>query len=78
MKDKDIREHLSCCPYCGSEEYYTVQNASGKVFYRERFDGEEAENGAMYEGLRYKQAGKYAYCCDCNKRLFKLTNEGAE
>ena len=71
-----MKKELTCCPYCGSEEFYTVQKVSGKIYYNERFDGKEAENGSLYEGLTYKSGSKYAYCTACNKRLFKLTSEG--
>lgn len=63
---------MNKCPYCGCEEYYTKQYASGPINYQFRFDGEEAENGAMYETLSFKPKSKYAFCCQCEKRLFKL------
>ena len=72
MDDIDINQPYSECPYCGSEEFYTKQKVSGKVTYIQRFDGEDADNGEMYDMIRHKTVGKYAYCLECNKRLFKV------
>lgn len=65
---KDIKE----CPYCGSEEYYIKQRVSGTSYYGLRFDGSEADNTQMYEALNFENTSKYAWCRECNKRLFKL------
>lgn len=60
------------CPHCGNEEsYYVKQEARGPIYYLINFDGSEADNTEMYEGLRYT-TGKYGYCSGCNKRLFKV------
>jgi hypothetical protein len=44
---------------------------SGRITTRFKFDGSEAENGDMYEYLKYK-GGKYAYCLNCNKQIFRM------
>lgn len=62
------------CPYCGNEEFYINQQASGNVQYHFRFDGEEGENGELHEPLRYTDIGKFAYCTECRKRLFRYRN----
>ena len=45
MKFKELEE----CPFCGHDTFYTVQYVYGSLHYRERFDGEESENGEMYD-----------------------------
>ena len=67
-----IDKNIKCCPYCGSEEYYIKQSFKGVCNYNMRFDGEETENGNMYENSSYKDTSKYTWCSECNKRLFKL------
>ena len=63
---------LKCCPYCGSEEYYIKQHATGELEWRMRFDGKEAENEAYYEPLMVTNTSKFAWCLRCDKKLFKL------
>ena len=63
---------ISGCPYCGCDEYYTNVRYSGEGVYRYRFDGETAYNGEMYDCLKDTIMGKFAYCCDCNKRIFRI------
>lgn len=65
------------CPYCFSKQYYVKMKFSGSGVYQHLFNGEEAENGDMHEGLRY-DFGKFAYCTNCNKRLFKVNDDGLE
>lgn len=65
-------EDLKECPYCGGEEFYILQSYSGTCYYRVRFDGEEADNGDMYDSATHNSLRKYAYCCDCDKRLFPI------
>lgn len=60
------------CPYCGSEEFYINQRVSGKVKYHYRFNGEEGENGELHEPLLYTDIGKFAYCTECGKRVFRF------
>ncbi len=61
------------CPHCESDEgYYEKYYVSGSAMYRHRFDGNEAENGDMHEGLSYKLKSKFAFCIECHKRLFRL------
>lgn len=63
---------ISKCPYCGSDYgYYTKEHVTGSVMYNYHFDGSEADNGEMYDNLRYS-GGKWAYCFNCDKRLFKM------
>lgn len=60
------------CPYCGHDEFYVKQSYHGVCEYNFRYDGKEAENGDMWEGATMKDITKYAYCNNCNKRLFLM------
>lgn len=60
------------CPYCGCEEYIFMQKISGSGRYFLRYDGKVAENGEMYEGLKHIYIGKFAYCAECDKRVFRF------
>ncbi len=67
-------EDLTCCPFCGCETYYEKQTVKGKIEFNSLFNGEEAPNYDMYEGLEHKYSGK-CYCRDCDKYLGNnLTN----
>lgn len=59
---------LKCCPFCGCDEFYEKQYAYGTIMFRGRFDGKEAHNEELYDGLSYKYSGK-TYCLQCNKYL---------
>lgn len=62
------------CPYCGNEEFFIRQRYKGTCEYNMRFDGGiDVENGAMYENASHQNTGKYAYCNNCGKRLFKIS-----
>lgn len=60
------------CPYCGCEEFYVRVRYSGEGAYRYRFDGGDTHNEDMYDCLRYTTIGKFAYCCDCEKKIFRI------
>lgn len=60
------------CPHCGSDEgYYTKDYLHGTCRYNHNYDGTEAYNGEMYDSARI-EAGKFAYCVNCEKRLFRM------
>lgn len=67
---KEMKE----CPYCGNDEFYIRQSYSGTCNYYMRFDmrNEKTENGEIYQGASHKDLTKYAYCSDCDKRLFLI------
>lgn len=65
---KEMKE----CPYCGHDEFYIKQSYSGVCNYYYRYDGEAAYNAEMYDGSTFIDLRKYAYCGDCNKRLFPI------
>lgn len=64
----DIKE----CPYCGNDEYYIHQRISGRTEFRGRYDGTEADNGHLHDGLNYIDIGKFAYCTKCRKCVFRF------
>lgn len=70
MKFSDLTE----CPFCGCDEFYTTQYVYGTIHYRSRFDGTEADNSDLYEGLRNDKRGGRIYCEDCNKFLGNRKN----
>lgn len=62
-------EQLTCCPFCGNEEFYTTNWMQGSCDFNQRFDGEEpSDNSQMYDGLTV-YSGKRAYCNACFKYL---------
>lgn len=72
MKFKELSE----CPFCGGDTFYTAQYVYGSLHYRERFDGKEAENTEMYDGLSYAKFSGRAYCVRCRSYIGNVeTNE---
>ena len=67
-------EDLTCCPFCGSEIFYEKEQAYGNIEFNSRFDGKEAENYDLYEGLSFRSSGR-CYCRDCNKYLGNIIND---
>lgn len=65
---------LTCCPFCGNDEFYIKQQVRGNCDYRERFDGEEADNSNMHDNLVYS-GGNKAYCSRCEKYLGNWTKD---
>lgn len=63
------------CPYCGNSEFFIKQRYSGQCEYNMRFDmnNGDVENGEMYTYASFKTVGKYAYCNNCRKRLFPVS-----
>lgn len=61
------------CPFCGNDEFYVKQCYRGKCEFNYKFNGELAYNGEMYDFAQFKTTSTYAYCNNCNKRLFKLS-----
>lgn len=48
--------------------YYEKQTVKDHIEFNSLFNGEEAPNDDLYEGLTYTYSGR-CYCCDCNKYL---------
>lgn len=65
MKFNELKE----CPFCGCDEFYTTEYVYGTLRYRERFDGTEAHNEQLYDGLNTKKYSGRAYCENCGKYL---------
>lgn len=61
------------CPHCGSSDgYYTKEQVYGPCVRFYNFDGSECDNGGMHDSICYK-GGKVAYCKQCDKQLFKMS-----
>ena len=63
-------EKLTCCPFCGCDQFYEKQYARGTVIFRTRYDGEETDNSEMYDSLTFESSGR-VYCdnYNCNKYI---------
>ncbi|MCA1066082.1 hypothetical protein QTG56_25670 (plasmid) [Rossellomorea sp. AcN35-11] len=60
------------CPHCQSASgFYSKIQVTGSSVQRYHYDGSEADNTELYAHLNHKES-KYAYCLDCNKRLFEM------
>ena len=59
---------LQSCPFCGCEMYYEKQKVYGNIEYNCMFNGKEAPNYEMYDGLSHTYSGN-CYCRDCKKYL---------
>lgn len=67
---------ITKCPHCGNDEFYVKQKVTGTIEYNYNFDGShDAYNGDYIDNLNYKTTSKYAYCNNCRKRLFKITED---
>lgn len=62
---------LTHCPKCGNDEFYRKGRVSGHYEYQYRFDGGEANNGGLHEGLSYKEQ-KTCFCSKCHHNLGAL------
>ncbi|MEG0551721.1 MAG: hypothetical protein RR554_11175 [Vagococcus sp.] len=67
---RDMKE----CPHCGHDTYYITSTVSSRSQFHARYDGEDTENGEMYEGLIHENHkwAKWAKCSECGKRLFRV------
>jgi len=70
-----VEKGIDKCPYCGSPEYYIKQSFKGICNWKIRFDGEEVDNGDIYDNTTYKMISEFAWCSQCKKRLFKLDDK---
>ena len=62
------------CPYCGNEEFFVRQSYRGVCDYNLRFDfKKDADNSEMFGNASFRTTSKYAYCNNCFKRLFKVS-----
>ena len=61
-------EELTCCPFCGCDQYYEKQYARGPVIFRMRYDSEQADNSEMYDSIDFTFSGR-VYCDNCDQYL---------
>ena len=69
-----MKPPITECPHCGNDDTFYIKSY---MHGRSRSDfnfcnGEPDHNEEMYDNLSIKQ-GKYAYCGQCNKRLFEMS-----
>lgn len=74
-KGRPVGEYpIEECPDCGNDEFYVKQRVSGVIRYNYRLDGiMDTYNSEYIDHLKHTTISKYAYCNNCNKRLFKIT-----
>ena len=60
------------CPHCGSDTYYIKETATCKIVHYSKFDGSEADNSEMYDGMTHKLRSKFAFCKNCDRKLFRI------
>ncbi len=73
------KEDVKSCPYCGCEVYYVKEKYNGTCNHYQRFDGKDMityENEGLYSNASHKLTSIYAYCSDCNKKVFKIPESG--
>ena len=64
------------CPYCGYDEIYVKATYSGSCNYHIKLDGSlDAYNGEMFDYANMKIKSKYAFCSNCDKKLFKVSDD---
>jgi len=59
---------LSECPHCGCEEFFIREKAVGHIRSAYRFDGGDADNTGMYDGLS-SVPQKFVFCSCCQEKI---------
>ena len=62
-------EKLKCTKCGNTTEFYKKERYKGTCDYRFRTDGEEAENGDMYDNAVHSLRSKYIFCAMCNAKV---------
>lgn len=63
---------VNICPHCGSEKgYYVIKQAYGTCEQLYNFDGIQLNDNTKESKILFG-GGKYAYCIDCNKKIFSI------
>lgn len=67
-----MKAPIDKCLHCGSVYgYYTKDYLHGGVRHCRDFDGEgTSDNAGIFDSLTW-ELGKWAYCLDCGKRIFR-------
>lgn len=74
LKDNKYSFPISQCPNCGGGTIKIRQRIYGYGEYFVDLESGEMESSSLHDYLNYKNAGKYAICADCGKKLFKVDN----
>ncbi len=60
---------ITCCPHCGSKEGFFTRTDYIGVPYQHGYNGEELDNGEMYDKALEYRTRRYAYCISCEKPI---------
>lgn len=64
---------LSCCPFCGHDEFYIKQSYKGNCQLNIRFDRKDnVDNSDLYWSAEHKIISKFAYCNHCDQKIAKI------
>lgn len=64
------------CPHCGNDEIYLKVRYSGESDYNMKLDGSlGADNSMLFNTAWMKPKSRYAYCNNCDKKLFKISDD---
>lgn len=63
------------CPNCGGKEIVIRQYINGYGEYYVDLETGEIDATELYGYLQHRNTGKYAVCCECGKKLFKVNND---
>ncbi len=72
--DREYNFPIKKCPGCGGNTFSVKQRIKGFGEFFVNMETGEINNESLHNGLIYNNAGKYAVCAHCGKRLFKIDN----
>lgn len=65
---------LTESPHCGSGSYYYLSTVSGHATTWVNFDGSDADNTEMYNGIGHKTL-KFVFCAECEKKIARIDED---
>lgn len=74
MKKNPYNFLITRCPRCGGGTIAIKQYIHGYGEYYVDLETGDLDATELHSGLQYRNAGKYAVCADCRKRLFKVND----
>ena len=60
---------LTECPHCGYDEFFSYQRVSGHVAYRQRFDGDDADNTELHSSINFGKPQIWVFCGSCQEKI---------
>ena len=62
-------DDLECCSYCGSNHaFYVNIFVRGYISHRTGFNGQDIDNGQLYDGLTWGEQSDY-FCDACDRKI---------